>query len=243
MANKRMFSSDIVESDAFLAMPPSSQALYFHLAMAADDDGFVQPKRVMRFLGSADDEIKVLITKRFILPFESGVVVIKHWLIHNLIRADLYHETQYKNEKYMLGLNENGAYTELRDGVSEIKQVEVPKWLQIRRKELRTANVPQTARSIGKDRIVKDSKEDMIIPEWINKDVWNKWENHRREIKKKLTPTTVKQQIKFLEENQKNHILIIERSIQNGWTGLFPLQGDFKPGNVIAPKNDKYKGL
>ena len=84
-----MFSPDITSSDAFLDMPASTQVLYFHLGMRADDDGFVTPKMVMRLLGSAEDDLKVLIAKRFILPFESGVVVIKHWLIHNLIRADL----------------------------------------------------------------------------------------------------------------------------------------------------------
>ncbi len=124
--------------------------------MRADDDGFVNPKMVMRMIGSNDDELKVLLSKRFLLPFESGVVVIKHWLIHNLIRADLYKETLYKKEKSLLGLNENGAYTELRDGINPLKTIEPPKWLKQRRNELRTVNVPQTALRIGKDRIGKD---------------------------------------------------------------------------------------
>lgn len=152
MAQRRMFSPDIVSSDAFLDMPVSSQVLYFHLAMRADDDGFVTPRMVMRLIGSTEDDLKVLKAKRFILDFESGVIVIKHWLIHNLIRADLYKETLYKKEKSSLGLNENGAYTELREGVSEIKQIESPEWLKRRRGELRTANVPQTAPRSGKVR-------------------------------------------------------------------------------------------
>lgn len=156
MAQRRMFSPDIVSSDQFLDMGQGAQVLYFHLAMRADDDGFVNPKSIMRMLGIADDELKVLLAKRFLLPFESGVVVVKHWLIHNLIRADLYKETQYKKEKALLGLNENGAYTELREGVSELKQIEAPKWLKQRRKEQRTADVPQTARRLGKDRLGKD---------------------------------------------------------------------------------------
>ncbi len=165
-----MFSHDIISSDHFLDMGQGAQVLYFHLAMRADDDGFVNPKSVMRMLGIADDELKVLIAKRFLLPFESGVVVVKHWLIHNLIRADLYKETQYKKEKSTLGLNENGAYTELlnesgqpRIEVAEIKQIDPPKWLKLRRKDKRTANVPQTARRIGKDRIGKVSKEKKIV--------------------------------------------------------------------------------
>lgn len=171
MAQRRMLSQDIVSSDAFLDMPVSSQVLYFHLAIRADDDGFVSPKMVMRLVGSSSDDLKVLITKRFLLPFESGVVVIKHWLIHNLIRADMYKETMYKKEKEQLGLNENGAYTELRDGVAQIKKIEAPKWLKERRKEVCTANVPKTAPRIGKDRIGKDkelpsSKDDEFSQFW-----------------------------------------------------------------------------
>jgi len=159
MSQRRMFSPDIVCSDEFLDMPISSRELYFQLGMRADDDGFVQPKSIMRLVGSSDDDLKVLLTKRFLLPFQSGVVVIKHWLIHNLIRADLYKETNYKKEKSLLGLNEYGAYTELREGVSEIKQIEEPEWLKRRRGEAtyrkRTANVPYTALRLGKVRLGK----------------------------------------------------------------------------------------
>lgn len=111
---RRMFSSQIVCSDAFLDMPQTTQLLYFHLVMQGDDDGFVgSPKRIMKMIGVNDDDFKILIAKRFLLVFESGVVVIKHWLIHNTIRLDRYHETQYKEEKNRLKLKENKAYTEL----------------------------------------------------------------------------------------------------------------------------------
>jgi hypothetical protein len=113
MAQRRLFSPAIVESDAFLDMPVSSQALYFHLCMNADDDGFVNPKKIMRLIGAAADDLNVLLTKRFALRFENGVVVIKHWLIHNTIRQDRYHETIYTEEKNSLEVKENGAYTEL----------------------------------------------------------------------------------------------------------------------------------
>jgi hypothetical protein len=111
-----MFSPDIVESDAFLEMPSSSQALYFHLGMYADDDGFVNPKKIMRMMSASDDDLKVLSAKRFVLPFENGVVVIKHWRINNLIRKDWYKETQYLEQKSKLRIKENGAYT---DSVNE----------------------------------------------------------------------------------------------------------------------------
>lgn len=108
-----MFSPDIVSSDAFLDMPISSQALYFHLGMHADDDGFVNPKKVMRLTNAADDDLKMLVAKRFVLTFQSGVVVVKHWLIHNLIRKDRYKPTRYTEEKNALITKENGAYSEL----------------------------------------------------------------------------------------------------------------------------------
>lgn len=111
MANKRMFSLSIVDTDAFLDMPVSSQLLYFHLAMRADDEGFVgNPKRLMRMLGANEDDYKVLVAKKFIVPFESGVAVIKHWLIHNTIRMDRYAPTTYIEEKKQLVLKDNKAY-------------------------------------------------------------------------------------------------------------------------------------
>lgn len=112
MAERRMFAKTIIDSDAFLDMPLSTQSLYFHLNMRADDEGFVNsPKKIQRMIGASDDDLKVLITKNFIIPFESGVVVIKHWKIHNYIRKDRLVETVYKEEKEMLAQKENGAYT------------------------------------------------------------------------------------------------------------------------------------
>ena len=112
MAERRMFAKTIIDSDAFLDMPQSTQLLYFHLSIRADDDGFINnPKKVQRMVGCGDDDLKVLIAKNFIIPFESGVVVIKHWRIHNYIQKDRYKETVYKDEKSMLQLKENNAYT------------------------------------------------------------------------------------------------------------------------------------
>ena len=113
MAERRMFAKTIIDSDAFIDMPLSTQALYFHLSMRADDDGFINnPKRIQRMIGCAEDDLKLLVAKRFILPFDSGVVVIKHWKIHNYIRNDRYKETVYLHEKSQLSIKENGAYTE-----------------------------------------------------------------------------------------------------------------------------------
>jgi hypothetical protein len=113
MAERRMFTQKIVDSDAFLDMPLSTQALYFHLNMRADDDGFVNnPKKVQRMIGASEDDLKLLIAKRFLIHFENGIVVIKHWRMHNLLRKDRYTETQYIEQKNMLLIKGNGVYTE-----------------------------------------------------------------------------------------------------------------------------------
>ena len=112
MAERRMFAKTIVDSDAFLDMPLSAQALYFHLSMRADDDGFVNnPKKIQRMIWASDDDYKLLIAKSFVLLFESGVIVIKHWRINNYIRGDRYKETVYTEEKDLLSVKDNGSYT------------------------------------------------------------------------------------------------------------------------------------
>lgn len=112
MAEKRMFAKTIIDSDAFLDMPLSSQALYFHLSMRADDEGFINnPKKIQRMIGASDDDLRVLSGKKFIIPFESGIVVIKHWRIHNYIRSDRLNGTKYTSERAQLIVNENGAYS------------------------------------------------------------------------------------------------------------------------------------
>ena len=124
MADKRMFSKSIIDSDAFLDLPLSAQALYFHLAMRADDEGFVNsPKKIQRIIGASDDDGKLLIMKKFLIPFDSGVVVIKHWFIHNYIRSDRLKATNYEEERASLTLKKNGAYS-LSDGCqSNVSQV------------------------------------------------------------------------------------------------------------------------
>ena len=113
MAERRMFAKTVIDSDAFLDMPLSAQALYFHLSMRADDDGFINnPKKIQRMVGASDDDCKLLIMKRFIITFESGVIVIKHWKIHNYIQKDRYKPTIYQEEKKLLSEKENKAYTE-----------------------------------------------------------------------------------------------------------------------------------
>lgn len=112
MAERRMFSKAVIDSDMFLDMPLSAQALYFHLSMRADDDGFVNnPKKIQRMTSCTDDDLKLLVAKNYIIPFESGIVVIKHWRIHNYIKSDRYKETVYQDEKRMLTIEKNKVYS------------------------------------------------------------------------------------------------------------------------------------
>ena len=131
-----MFAKTIVTSDAFLDMPLSARCLYFTLGMFADDDGFVNnPKSIMRQVGASTDDLNLLLAKRFILAFDSGVIVIKHWRIHNYIQKDRYKETKYIEERATLMLDEKGEYTECIQDVS----------------------IRDTQVSIGKDKLSKGS--------------------------------------------------------------------------------------
>lgn len=165
MATKRMFALTIIDSDAFLDMPLSSQCLYFHLSMRADDDGFINnPKRIQKMIGAADDDLKLLIAKRFVIPFDSGIVVIKHWRINNNLRSDRYKETVYKDEKSQLTIKPNGAYKLMAtNGIPNGNQM-----------------APQI--SIGKDSIDKDR----VVEDSIDADnsvdnfqlVWTEYQNN-----------------------------------------------------------------
>lgn len=125
MAQKRMFSNLVIGSDDFLEMPDSSQNLYFHLSMQADDDGFVDNwKSIMRMTGKKEDDLKLLIAKSFVIPFESGILVIRHWRLNNYIQRDRYKETIHKDEKALLSTDKNNVYnldTECIQNVSSDK--------------------------------------------------------------------------------------------------------------------------
>lgn len=141
MAERRMFAKTIIDSDAFLDMPLSTQALYFHLSMRADDEGFINnPKKIQRMIGASEDDLKLLMAKNFIIPFESGIVVIKHWKIHNYIQSDRFKPTMYQEEKAQLEVKPNKAYTKA-DSIPCIQDVYSPD-TQVRLGEV----------SIGKER-------------------------------------------------------------------------------------------
>ena len=164
MAQRRMFSKKITETDFFLDMPMSAQCLYFHLNMSADDDGFIgNVKTIRRMIGASEDDLKLLMAKEFLIPFDSGVVVIKDWKIHNYIRSDRYNETVYQDEKKQLKQLDNGRY-EL--GIPNVIPVVHQMDTQVR---------------LGKDRLGKDntlSSDSTVYPykeiiEYLN-DIANK---------------------------------------------------------------------
>ena len=150
-----MFSKRVIESDSFLELSKESQSLYFHLNMRADDDGFVNnPKKVQRMIGATEDDLKLLTAKRFILCFDNGVIVIKHWRMHNLLRKDRYTETQYVEQLKCLKIKENGAYTEAdEDELLLLGNQVATKW---------QPNGNQMATQVS---IVKDSKVEYRVVE------------------------------------------------------------------------------
>lgn len=145
MSRRRMFSSDVVDNDKFLDMPVSARCLYYDLGMRADDDGFISPKKILRLTGATDDDLKVLISKGFVILFESGVIVIRDWRLNNYLRKDRYTETIYKNEKAMLSVDDNDCYW-LTNGIPNGNQ----RLTQVRLGEV----------SIGKGRIEKEKEKE-----------------------------------------------------------------------------------
>lgn len=161
MAERRMFAKSIVLSDAFLDMPLSARCLYFTLGMLADDDGFVgNPRSVMRQCGASQDDMSILLQKRYVLGFESGVIVIKHWRMNNYLRTDRYHTTTYIEEKENLVIDKKGAYTE-KDGNKSITDVGIPSGNQV-------VDGRYTEVSIGKDSIGKDKYTCAFNEFWKN---------------------------------------------------------------------------
>lgn len=150
MAERRMFAKTIIDSDAFLDMSASAQALYFHLGMRADDDGFVNnPKKIQKITGAAEDDLKILLAKRFIIGFESGVIVIKHWKMHNYIQNDRYKPTVYQAEMERLSIKPNRSYTENPIGISDVSSLDTVC--------IHSASSLEAQVRLGKDRIDKSN--------------------------------------------------------------------------------------
>ena len=238
MAERRMFAKTIIDSDAFLEMPLTTQALYFHLSMRADDDGFVNnPKRILRLIGSSEDDMKVLLAKSFLIPFESGIVVIKHWKMHNYIQKDRYKPTLYTDERNTLELTKQGVY--------EMLDTEC----------IQDGYKMDTQDRLGKDRLGKDRLElgedtvskkeskpkngyEKIINEYTDNEELRTalWEfiKMRKLIKKPVTDRALKSimnKLDTLAGTDSEKIAILDQSITNSWQGVFPLRQNNGGGN------------
>ncbi len=226
MAERRMFAKKITESDAFLDMPASTQALYFHLNMSADDDGFVNnPKKIQRMVGASADDLKLLIAKSFIITFDSGIIVIKHWKMHNYIQSDRYKPTDYIDEKATLTLKKNKAYsvnvsstdTECIQDVSVGKvregKVSLGKVREVKSKEEKKTTFSPTA--YIQEQSFSPSLEEKVL-EWFS------YKKERRETYKETGLKNLCTQIKNRsnEYGERAVIDLISECMANGWKGI-----------------------
>ena len=236
MAERRMFAKAIVLSDAFLDMPLSARCLYFTLGMFADDDGFVgSPKGIMRQCGASQDDMLVLIQKRFVLAFDSGVIVIKHWRINNYLQNDRHKETTYIEELQTLDIDDKGAYTEK---ASEIKGLPTMYTDCIQ-------NVYTDKNSIDKDSKEKNSKDISAgaKPKKKDKPVKNKYGSQENvlltdeeyERLKKKYPDCIEDAIEYLslyiaekKYKSESHNLAIQRWVIDAVRKKKPANSSFE---------------
>ena len=243
MANKRMFTMKIVDTDAFLDMPLSTQCLYFHLNMRADDDGFIgNPKRIEKIIGANDDDLKLLIAKRFVILFDDGVIVIKHWRMHNTLSRDRYIETSYTDEKKKLLLKDNGSYS-LTNGnsIDDTKLIERSNRQTQKRRKIYEQKT-HSDKDIGLDKDKDKDKEKDINDLIVSKDTirqtdvqqiineWNTLEEFGINPVKRMTP---KREQAVKARIRQNHMDDILEAIENIRHSSF-LQGQNKEGWMIT---------
>ncbi|WP_195362490.1 conserved phage C-terminal domain-containing protein [Lactococcus lactis] len=227
MAQRRMFSKKIVETDFFMEMSPTAKLLYFYLNMSADDDGFVgNPKTIKLISGATDDDLKILIAKQFIIPFDSGVIVIKDWKIHNYIQKDRYNQTQYLDEKKQLLVEENGTYTKCIQDVSSLDT-------QVR--------LGKSKDRIGKSNNTMSDKSDDVIPyseiiSYLNEKAGRSFkttEAHKRFIKARWNEDYKLDDFKRVVDNKVAD-----------WTGKTingqPAEKYLQPSTLFGTKFDNY---
>lgn len=221
MAQKRMFSLKIIDTDLFLDMPVSSQLLYFQLSMRADDDGFVSsPQKIIKMVNCSSDDLKILAAKNFIIPFESGVCVIIHWRIHNYIQKDRYQETLYDQEKSFLE-NDNGTYKVMntncvQDGNKMDTQIRLDK---------------VSIEKIKIDKVIITKEQEIIINTYTTNEELKKvilqFIKMRKSIKKAMTDNALELTLKKLNKlsNKDNEkIEILNNSIMGCYQGIFSLK-------------------
>ena len=256
MARRRMFSLDVVDTDKFMDMPPTTQNLYFHLGMRADDDGFVSsPKKVAMICGSCATDLQLLVSNDFIIPFENGVILITDWKANNYLRKDRYTESRFKeylntvevdNDKYIVaasstsltcGIPKDNQTVDKRhtDGCHRLGKDRIE--LGKDRVELGKDSKSTMDRSAsGKDvenQNVKDRKHDQIkysddpeLDEAIHEFI-----KFRKGVKKPMSDRAITLMINKLESlshDKHEQVQILNQSIMQGWTGLYALKDDDK---------------
>lgn len=253
MARKRMFRLDVLETDAFMEMPLTTQALYFHLNLRADDDGFIgNPNQIVRLVGASMDDLKLLIAKRFVLVFEDGVIVIKHWRMHNTLSANRYKETNFTEDKALLRLKENKAYT-FNDNGMAICDTHLKEISKRQTKDEQKTNSEENR--IEENRIEEDSKGEDRLEEskppispkqkpvyYPNDEKLNQafvdYVAMRKQIKKPMSDRAIELAISKLEKLSKGDndmaIAILEQSILGSWQGLYELKPEFKGHGTSA---------
>lgn len=253
MAEKRMFSKKIIDTDCFMEMPATTQNLYFHLSMRADDDGFVaSPKRIIRLVGASEDDFRLLVLKHYIIPFESGVCVITDWRINNYLRSDRYSETTYKDEKRQLTLDENGKYqVGIPDGIPQgIPVVSTDIFLPNSNTNTKTLNnnnskVDNNVESnIDKKTSTKENKLLSIVREFFTDEevileigMWLKHKQEKGQTYKPTGLTNLLQRLKReLETNGKQFVIDeIKYSIGNNYSGIYPAKEQKSKSETVAP--------
>lgn len=226
MANRRMFSLDVVDTDIFLDLPISSQALYFHLGMRADDDGFVSsPKKVTTMIGANQDDLKLLITKGFVIALKEGIVVIRHWKQNNYIQNDRRKDTIYQSQLAALIVH-NRIYEVDTQCIQTVSRMDTQDSIDKNSKD---------KDSKGKDKIKTPKSGKAYFPndELLNQAFLDYLEM-RKQIKKPMTDRAVELAIKKLKElsvlpfsdgmDNDLAIRILNQSVMNSWQGLFPLK-------------------
>ena len=232
MAQRRMFSLKVVDTDAFMDMPLSAQALYFHLGMRADDDGFVSnARRIQRVVGASDDDFKILLMKRFLLTFESGVIVVKHWKLHNYIPKDRYTPTLYQEEKQSLFMKKNGVYTD-HPSLPTSEAPELPDDPCIQ-----NVSNPYTQVRLGEGRLGKDRIDQVNPPPFDDGDAR---EAAEREVSEYCNFRGLDPNAFFgLGERERNELKSYSEAIFQRFTNRLPTRVDI--GNVFnAIRESKY---
>ena len=254
-----MFSNRVIDTDEFLEMPATAQMLYFHLSMNADDDGFVgKPKTIMRMCRASQDDLTVLLGKQFVISFDTGVIVIRHWKIHNYIRKDMYHPTIYEKEKEMLSLDKSDAYS------LEPQDESVTSPLQVRNvdknsiEKVREDKVREDKKRKDKGREDKTRKEDLfetLLPSYqisepladkIREYLRYRKEQHRFTFQEVSLTAFLKKAEKAEQQYGSSAVMgCFDKTISNGWKGVFyeslPKPGKPKEESFLQELKNKYQ--